>query len=80
MDERLSTDPAAIKSMQDNLRRNRPAIVATYSLIGAILLFGAAGFFADQYFGTKPWCLLAGLAFGICLGFYELVKVSKLKT
>ena len=64
--------PDAVGSLQDNLDRSRPAMLASYGLIGAILIFGAAGWFADRYFGTSPWCLLAGLILGLAIGFYQL--------
>ena len=47
----------SIESMQENLRRGEPGIVASYGLIGAVLGCGGAGFAADRYFGTAPWGL-----------------------
>ena len=71
-DERVSTEHDAIESMQGNLNRGASAIVASYGLIGAIMLLGGAGFVADRYLGTGPWCLFAGLIAGLGIGFYQL--------
>jgi F0F1-type ATP synthase assembly protein I len=65
----------AVESIQSNLARGEPAIVAAYVMIGAIMLLGGAGLAADRYIGTTPWCLLAGLAAGLSIGFYRLARV-----
>jgi F0F1-type ATP synthase assembly protein I len=46
-------------------------------LIGAIATLGGGGLVADQYLGTKPWCLLGGLAAGLVVGFYQLSRILK---
>jgi F0F1-type ATP synthase assembly protein I len=61
--------------MQESLRRSGPAAVAGYTLIGSIILLGAIGYAIDQWRGTSPGFLLAGLLLGIVVGFYELAKV-----
>jgi F0F1-type ATP synthase assembly protein I len=48
---------------------------ASYTLIGAIIVLGGLGYFADTWFGTSPWLLLTGLLLGIVVGFYELAMV-----
>ena len=60
--------------LQENIRRAGPAATASYSLIGAILLFGAIGYLVDQWRGSSPWFLLAGILLGLAVGFYELAK------
>ena len=62
------------EELQDNIRRSGPAMSASYTLIGAILLLGGIGYALDAWLGTSPWCLLAGLLLGIVVGFYELAK------
>ncbi len=62
----------ANKALQDTLDRNEPRIVASYALIGAIVLLGGVGYAVDWWRGTSPWFLLAGLAVGILVGFYNL--------
>ena len=71
-DERLSMEHDAIESMQGNLNRGASLIAASYGLIGAIMLLGGAGFVADRYLETGPWCLLTGLIAGLAIGFYQL--------
>jgi len=69
----LSDAGEANKALQDSLGRNEPRIVASYALIGAILLLGGAGYAVDWWRGTSPWFLLVGLTLGILFGFYNLV-------
>ncbi len=76
-DERVSMKGDAVESMQSNLNRGGPAIVASYSLIGAIMLLGGAGLAADRYYGTGPWGLMAGLAAGLGIGFFLLARVLR---
>ena len=67
----------ANESMQQNLNSNEPTIFAAYGLIGAILLFGAAGYLLDQWLHSSPWLLLCGLATGLAVGFFGLLKAVK---
>jgi F0F1-type ATP synthase assembly protein I len=62
------------KSLQDNVTRSGPAMAASYTLIGAILVLGGIGYGIDRWRGTSPWFLLAGLLLGVVVGFYELAK------
>jgi F0F1-type ATP synthase assembly protein I len=62
----------SLNAFQENLRRSGPAAAASYSLIGAIILFGGLGYGLDAWLGTSPWFLLAGLLLGIVVGFYGL--------
>jgi F0F1-type ATP synthase assembly protein I len=64
----------SFRYLQENIRRSGPAAAASYTLIGAILLFGGIGYAVDEWRGTSPWGLLAGLLLGLVLGFYELAK------
>jgi F0F1-type ATP synthase assembly protein I len=68
------------KSLQENVTRSGPVAGASYTLVGGIILLGGLGYFADGYFGTAPWLLVVGLALGIIVGFWELIKtVSRQK-
>ncbi len=60
--------------LQENIRRSGPAAAAGYTLIGAILLLGGAGYGLDSLRDTSPWFLLGGLTLGMIVGFYELAK------
>ena len=51
----------ANRSMEEILTRNERSIFASYRLVGAILLFGAAGYLLDRWLITTPWLLLVGL-------------------
>jgi F0F1-type ATP synthase assembly protein I len=68
-------DPGrSFRFLQDNLRSAGPAVVAGYTLIGAIALLGGLGYAVDAWRGTSPWGLLIGLLLGVVVGFYELAK------
>ena len=69
----LSDVGQANRALQDSLDRNEPRTVASYALIGAILLLGGVGYAVDWWRGTSPWFLLVGLTAGILFGFYNLV-------
>ena len=56
------------------MTRAGPAVAASYTLIGAIILLGGIGYAIDRWRGTSPWFLLAGLVVGLIVGFYELAK------
>jgi F0F1-type ATP synthase assembly protein I len=64
----------AAKSFQENVTRAGPVALASYTLIGAILLFGGIGYVVDRWQGTDHWFLLGGLFLGLIVGFYELAK------
>ena len=40
----------------------------------AVALGVTGGFFADRYFGTKPWGIVLGVLLGFALGMYIVVK------
>jgi F0F1-type ATP synthase assembly protein I len=63
----------ATEVLQNTLDRNEPRILASYALIGAILLLGGIGYGIDWWAGTAPWFLLIGLLAGMVFGFYNLV-------
>ena len=54
--------------------RSGPAAMASYTLIGAIILLGGIGYAIDLWRGTSPWFLFAGLVLGLIVGFYELAR------
>ena len=51
-----------------------PVALASYSLIGAILVLGGIGYALDAWRGGGHWFLLGGLLLGLIVGFYELAK------
>ena len=62
------------RSLQENAERAGPAASASYTLIGAIIVLGGAGYALDRWLGTSPWLLLGGLLLGLIVGFWELAK------
>lgn len=74
MDRTTPGDRArANAELQDNLQRAEPRIVASYALVGAILLFGAVGYGVDYWARSAPWALLTGLVVGFAVGFSNLL-------
>ena len=74
-DDGLQFLARSMRFMQESLRKSGPAASASYTLIGAIVMLGGAGYAIDSWQGTEPWFLLGGMVLGIVVGFYELAKV-----
>lgn len=64
----------AAQSFQETVSRSGPVAAASYTLVGGIILLGGIGYAIDEWQGTAPWFLVSGLALGIIVGFYELIK------
>ena len=64
------------KSLQDNASNAGAAAGASYTLVGGIIVLGGLGYMLDRWQGTGPWGLIIGLALGIIVGFYDLVKTA----
>ena len=62
------------RSLQETAERAGPAAGASYTLIGAIIVLGAAGYGVDAWRGSGHWFLLGGLLLGIVVGMWELAK------
>ncbi len=62
------------RSLQDNVRSSGAVAGASYTLVGGIILLGGIGYAIDKWRGSAPWGLIVGLALGIIVGFYELIK------
>ena len=65
----------SIRFLQENLHRGEPGILASYALVGAVLMLGGTGYALDKWIDTSPWFLVAGLLIGIGVGFYNLAKI-----
>ena len=50
------------------------AIGASYSVLGALALFGFGGYWLDRYRGNENFWLIIGLLLGVVIGMYELAK------
>ena len=64
----------AAKAFQEQVTRAGPVALASYTLIGAILVLGGIGYAIDVWRGSGHWFLLGGLLLGVVVGFYELAK------
>jgi len=61
--------------LQKIIKQSGPAMGASYTLIGAILILGTLGYFIDKWRDSSPLFLILGLAIGIIIGFYEIAKI-----
>lgn len=68
----------SLKDLQDATQRAGPAAAAAYTLIGAVVLLGGGGLALDRWLGTSPWGVLTGIGLGLVVGFYELVKATRI--
>jgi len=62
------------KSFSENVTRAAPSAMASYTLIGAIIVCGLIGYAIDNWRGTSPWFLIGGLVLGLVVGFYDLAR------
>ena len=61
--------------MAQNSRKSlQKAIGASYSVLGALALFGFGGYWLDRYRGSENFWLIIGLLLGVVVGLYELSK------
>jgi len=61
--------------MSQNSRKSlQKAIGASYSVLGALALFGFGGYWLDRYRGSENLWLIIGLLLGVVVGLYELSK------
>ena len=66
----------SVKSLQESATQAGPAMAASYTLVGAIIVLGGLGYVVDRWRGTAPWFLVTGLVVGVVIGFYELIKTA----
>ena len=61
--------------MSQNSRKSlQKGIGASYSVLGALALFGIGGYYLDSYMGNENFWLIIGLLLGVIIGMYELAK------
>ena len=61
--------------MSQNSRKSlQKAIGASYSVLGALALFGFGGYWLDRYRESENFWLIIGLLLGVVVGMYELAK------
>ena len=64
----------SIKALQSNITRAQPAIAASYTLVGAIVVCGGLGYAVDAWSGRQPVFLVTGLVLGVVVGLYQLAR------
>lgn len=70
------TQPPPKRPFQDYMKYS----VLGFELLGYIVFFVAAGYYADKWLGTKPFLLLAGSLLGPGLAMYQTVRrISQFK-
>ncbi|HUF48018.1 MAG TPA: AtpZ/AtpI family protein [Vicinamibacterales bacterium] len=72
--DRRRTLAEALQAFHSSAQKAGPAAMASYSLIGAIIMFGGLGYAIDRWRGTEPWFLVGGLVLGLVYGFYQLAR------
>ena len=72
----INAEVARVFSMPDENPKNglQKAIGASYSVLGALALFGLGGYWLDIYRGGESFWLIIGLLLGVVVGLYELSK------
>ena len=61
--------------MSQNGRKSlQQAVGASYTVLGALALFGFGGYWLDRYRGSENFWLIIGLLLGVVVGLYELSK------
>ncbi|HSG01027.1 MAG TPA: AtpZ/AtpI family protein, partial [Vicinamibacterales bacterium] len=70
--DRKRTLADAMRAWQGTIQSAGPAAMASYSLVGAILLFAGIGYAVDEWQGTSPWFLVGGLVLALVYGFVQL--------
>ena len=61
--------------MSQNGRNSlQQAVGASYTVLGALALFGFGGYWLDRYRGSENFWLIIGLLLGVVIGMYELAK------
>ena len=64
---------------QNNGETNRKsgiAYAAAFALFMCVACMTGFGWALDQWFGTSPWLLAAGLVLGAIAGFYQFIRLT----
>jgi F0F1-type ATP synthase assembly protein I len=72
--ERESPVVRTLRAFQARVSSAGPAISASYTLLGSILVLGGVGYALDVRFDTSPACVVGGLILGVVVGLYLLAK------
>ena len=72
--ESLPDTPPDPKRVKDFGSQSALAMELPFTLVGAVLLAGAIGFFLDKWLHTKPWLMLALGILGFIGGVREVIR------
>jgi F0F1-type ATP synthase assembly protein I len=73
--ERRGEDEDGLSNLASAYQKAGPYIGASTSLVAAVGLFAAAGWWIDRKVGTqKPWFLIAGALLGMVGGFISFFR------
>jgi ATP synthase protein I len=61
---------------QETNRKSGIAYAAALTLFAAVASFCGLGWLLDNWLGTKPWLLIAGIVLGSAVGLFEFVRLS----
>lgn len=67
--------PAVSKTRKSTFRDLAAYSAVGINLVVSVLIGTYIGYKADQYLGTAPWLMIAGIIFGAVAGFYSLYEV-----
>ncbi len=56
------------------VRASAPYMTLGIHMAAAVTLFLFAGKYADEYFGTKPWLMIAGIVAGFAGGMIKFFR------
>jgi F0F1-type ATP synthase assembly protein I len=74
-DDETSFVARTLRMLRADVEGAAPAVAASYTLLGAIVLLGGIGYALDGYFGTAPALVTTGLLLGVVVGLYHLAKL-----
>ena len=74
-DEEQKPEDGAGAGVAAAYRKAGPYLQASWSLVGSVGLWTAAGLWLDGKLHTRPWLLVSGALLGIGLGFYLFFKI-----
>lgn len=57
-------------------RKSGFAYAAGITLFASVAFCCGVGWFADKWFGSGPWLLIAGIVIGSAIGLFEFVRLS----
>lgn len=75
-DGRDDSDPAGT-SYHKALRSAGPMLGAGAQFAASVILMFFLGKWADNSFGTAPWLMVTGLAFGFAAGMVSFIKAAR---